>query len=104
MKRLERVNHMATIFDEIEATKRLIRDTRDMMHCLGVTQRVYGEKIPDSVQIDSLLRDKQIIVKGLELYLDALESTVSAHDRIERREKKLPYHGRNTNTEHEGDE
>lgn len=95
---------MATIFDEIEATKRLIQDARDTAHCLGMTERVYGEKVPSRSKIGALIHDKQILVKGLELYLDTLESTVSTHARIERREKKLPYHGRNTNTEHEGDE
>jgi hypothetical protein len=61
-----------TIFDEIEATKRLIADNRETIYMLNEAWKVGN---------DELIRDREIIVKGLELYLGALEHTVNAQSR-----------------------
>lgn len=59
-----------TIFNEIEDTKRLIDDHRNTLYMLQDTDA-------DS----QILHDREIIVKGLELYQQVLEQTVNTMSR-----------------------
>ena len=69
---------MSTIFDELRATQRLIEDNRKTLYSLQ--ERGYPES-------ENIVHDKQIVIKGLELYLDSLEGTINARSRMEAREK-----------------
>ena len=72
---------MSTVFDEINATKRLIQDTREVLYSLQETHKQYGETSPGGKDLMTLIRDKQIIIKGLEMYQTMLEATVNARSR-----------------------
>lgn len=87
---------MSTVFDEIQATKRLLEDNR---------QTVYSLEERGYPSADPILHDRRILVKSLELYLNVLEKTVNAQSRrssvitmetviSDGREKKSPYNGR----------
>ena len=78
---------MSTLFDELRATQRLIHDTREVMYSLQSTLDNGAPATQSAVDLKALIRDKQIIVKGLELYQDVLEGTVDARIRLDNREK-----------------
>lgn len=63
---------MNTVFEEIQMLKRLIEDNR---------QTLYSLQTHCTPNVETLIREKKLIVKSLELYLDVLEKTVNARSR-----------------------
>ena len=61
-----------SMFDEIQDTKRLLNDQRESLYSL---QKYY------SPEVDKIIHDREIMIKGLESYLNVLEHTVGCVSR-----------------------
>ena len=83
------ITSMATLYDELQATYRLIDDQRQTLYLL---QDRLNE--PHEENLEQLIRDRLIIIKGLETYRGYLESV---YPTLARREKNPSYNGKEPN-------